>query len=72
MGTIDENNYRQRVGRNIRILREREGISLRRFAKMIGMDYAHLSNIETGKANPTLDILAKIADGLDQDIRDLF
>ena len=39
---------------------------------MIGMDYAHLSNIETGKANPTLDILAKIAEGLDQDVRDLF
>ena len=37
---------------NIRIPRERRA-SLRRFAKMIGIDYAHLSNIETGKANPT-------------------
>ena len=72
MAMIEQNPNRIRLGRNIRILRERQGISLRKFAKMVSMDYAYLSNIENGKVNPTLDVISKIADGLDQDVRDLF
>ena len=72
MAMIEQNPNRIRLGRNIRILRERQGIALRKFAKMVGMDYAYLSNIENGKVNPTLDVISKIADGLDQDVRDLF
>ena len=72
MAMIEQNPNRIRLGRNIRILRERQGISLRKFAKMVGMDYAYLSNLETGKVTPTLDVISKIADGLDQDVRDLF
>ncbi|HIT45395.1 MAG TPA: helix-turn-helix transcriptional regulator [Candidatus Aphodovivens excrementavium] len=64
--------HRARLGRNIRILRIRRGLSLRKFGQMIGVDYAYLSNIETAKANTTVDVLAKIADGLEVDIRDLF
>ena len=68
----DGKRYRQHLGGTIRRLRVNEGISLRRFAEMVGMDYAYLSNIERGQANPTVDVLAKIADGLGVDIRDLF
>lgn len=64
--------HRARLGRNIRILRVKHGLSLRKFGQMIGVDYAYLSNIETAKANATVDVLAKIAEGLDVDIRDLF
>lgn len=39
---------------------------------MTGIDYAYLSNIENGKANATVDVLAKIADGLGVTIKDLF
>lgn len=64
--------HRARLGRNIRILRIQRGLSLRTFGQMIGVDYAYLSNIETAKANATVDVLAKIAEGVDVDIRDLF
>lgn len=72
MKNKDVNPYTLRLGRNIRILRTQQNISLRLFAKMVEMDYAYLSNIETGKANPTLSVIAKIAEGLDTDVRDLF
>lgn len=64
--------HRERLGRNIRILRVKRGLSLRVFGQMIGVDYAYLSNIETGKANASVDVLQKIAEGLGVDIRDLF
>lgn len=63
---------RSLLGKNVRNMRESEHISLRRFAKMVDMDYAYLSNIETGKANPTVDVLEKIANGLGCEIQDLF
>lgn len=39
---------------------------------MVGMDYAYICSIEGGKANPTLDVLSKIASGLDVEIVELF
>ena len=65
-------NYRHTVGRNIRTLREAQGLSLRRFALMVDMDYTYLCEIEKGKANATVDILAKIAAGLEVDPADFF
>lgn len=64
--------YRLIVGRNVKALREAQGLSLRRFALMVGMDYTYLCEIETGKANPTIDVLAKIAAGLEIEPEALF
>lgn len=63
---------RQRVGANIRDLRDAQHLSQRKFAQMVDMDHAHVSNIENGSTNPTLDTLSNIADGLDVDISALF
>ena len=65
-------NYRKLVGENIRRLRVSQGLSLRRFGMMIGMDYSYLHDIEHGKANATIDALAKISAGLEIDLADLF
>lgn len=72
MDNVRTKPHRERLGRNVRILRVERGLSLRTFGQMIGVDYAYLSNIENGKANASVDILEKIAEGLDVDIRDLF
>lgn len=63
---------RQRVGANIRDLRNAQNLSQRKFAQMVDMDHAHVSNIENGSRNPTLDTLSNIADGLDVDVSALF
>lgn len=60
------------MGANIRRLRTRQRISLRKFALMTEIDYSNLSNIENGKANVSLDLLTKIAEGLGVDLKELF
>ena len=52
------------IGNNIRQLRIEQGISLRKFALMVGADPAHLSRIERGLVDPCISTIGKIADGL--------
>lgn len=52
------------VGSNIRIEREKRRIKLRELAKDINISASFLSQVETGKALPSLATLKKIADEL--------
>ena len=52
------------VGRNIREAREAKGLSLRAFASSIGIDYAHLCNIENGRANPKVSTVLYVGEAL--------
>lgn len=63
---------RRLVGARINELRRTQGLSLRKLAQMVNMDYAYICNIESGQANPTLDALSKIAAGLDVAVIELF
>ena len=56
--------YRHVLGKEIRRRREDQGLSLRGFASMIGIDYTYLFKIEHGTTNATIDMLVCIADGL--------
>lgn len=53
------------VGRNLRRLRTRRGHSLERLAKLSGVSRAMLSQIETGKSAPTINLLWKVATALE-------
>ncbi len=53
------------VGARIRLLRGEKGLSLRKAATLSGMSASLLSQIETGKVNPSLATLRKIAQSLD-------
>jgi transcriptional regulator with XRE-family HTH domain len=53
------------VGSRIRLLRGEKGLSLRKVATLSGMSPSLLSQIETGKVNPSLSTLRKIAQALD-------
>ena len=59
------------MGMNLRSLREEQKISLRKFGLMTGVDYHYISLIEYGEANPTIDTLEKLADGLGTDVHSL-
>lgn len=56
------------IGNNIRQLRIMQGISLRKFALMVGIGSAHLSRIERGLVDSYVLTIGKIADGLGVDI----
>lgn len=73
MAYDDASNLVKRIiGRNIRTLREATGQSQTQFAEMIGINRSYYSRIEGGKENQSLNILVKIADGLDVPCTALF
>jgi len=52
------------LGRKIREIRKRQGLSQEMLAERAGISSQYVSNIERGKENPTLDLLLKLADAL--------
>lgn len=54
----------QALGETIRVLREERGHGLRRFALRVAVSAPHLSRIERGLANPTPEVIKRIADEL--------
>ena len=53
------------------MLREKQGLSQRKFALMVDTNQTHLWQIETGRTNIGFDLLCRIADGLGVQVRDL-
>lgn len=53
------------VGRRVRELRERRGVSLSELARRAAVGKATLSGLEAGTRNPTLDTLQAVATALD-------
>ena len=58
------NDPKKGVGSRIASLRAKQGLSQRRFAMIIGLDRSSLNRIESGKGNPTVSTLIRIANGL--------
>jgi transcriptional regulator with XRE-family HTH domain len=53
----------QRLGEKLRILRERNNVSLRKLASDLGMkSHAHLGRIETGEKKPSAELILTLAD----------
>ncbi len=56
----------------IREIRQRKGLTLQELAKKAGgMSYTFLSNVETGKADPSLSTLRRLAKALKVRVVDL-
>ena len=62
---------RKRLGERIKALREQQGLSQRKLALMIGSNQTHIWQIENGTVNLGLDILCRLADALEVNVRDL-
>ena len=61
---MENNAIKVQMGQAIRRLREKERLSQERLALMVGISRQHLSNVESGKANVSVVVLLKIAEGL--------
>ncbi len=59
------------IGRRVRTCRKRAGLSLESLARASGVSKAMLSQIEQSKANPTVVVMYKIAQGLGMDLGEL-
>jgi transcriptional regulator with XRE-family HTH domain len=66
-----DDEYRLKLGARIRSKREAAGISVRKFSLMVGIHRNYITRIELGRANPSIEILKKIAHGLETDVSEL-
>jgi transcriptional regulator with XRE-family HTH domain len=60
-----------RLGRNIRQLRQARNLTQQQMAKLSGLPRATWSNLESGSANPTLSVLLKVAAALQVSLEDI-
>ena len=63
---------KERIGKRIRALRLAKGWSQVEMADFLAMNRSYLSEIETGKTDPSLTMLKKISDGLSVSLSQLF
>ena len=62
-------NILERIGLNITIIREQQGLTQEKLAELAGLHRAYIGQIERGEKNIGLRNLEKIAKALDVNIR---
>lgn len=60
-----------RIGKNVKKLREKKGITQEKLAFEANLNRAYIGYIERGERNPSTDTLAKLAKGLKVSLKDL-
>lgn len=63
---------RNKVGKKIRELRYKQGLSQEKLAEYVNISREHLSCLERGKYSPNLETLYNISVFFDVDIKDFF
>ncbi len=64
-------NEAKKLGENLKRIRTAKGISQGDIARSLDVDKAFISNIENGKANPTLATIAKLAKAIGVSVGEL-
>ena len=65
-------NADEELGKQIRVLRERCGLSIRKLAERANMTPAVISSVERGKVSPSITTLRKILEALGTDMATFF
>ncbi|ENG3801793.1 helix-turn-helix domain-containing protein [Proteus mirabilis] len=68
----ESDNIKVLFGQRVKQLRLEAGMSQEAFADRCGLDRTYISGIERGVRNPTLEVIGRIAEGLEREIVDLF
>jgi transcriptional regulator with XRE-family HTH domain len=63
---------RKRLGQRIKHLRRVRGDTQERLAERIDINAKYLSSVERGEEHPTLDLLRRLAEGLQVELPELF
>lgn len=63
---------REDIAKKLKESRKHARLSQQKLADSIGMNRTYISDIEVGKGNPSLDVIVKIARGLDISLKYLF
>lgn len=68
---MDNKEFLFKLGQKIRILRTQKNYSQEFLAEKSDSDKGYISNIESGKANPSIIYLKQIADALESEVSEL-
>ena len=60
---------RESVVRQLKEVRKGKGMSQQELAELVGTKKSNISRLESGRYNPSLDFLIKVADGLGKQIQ---
>lgn len=60
---------RQSVVRQLKEVRKDQGMTQEKLAELVGTKKSNISRLESGRYNPSLDFLVKVADGLGKQIQ---
>lgn len=63
---------RELIAQNVRRIRVALGVSQERLAFDAGVDRSYLGGVERGEANPTVDVLERLAETLGVPLAELF
>lgn len=61
----------KKLGENLKALRTKKNITQTGLAKTLGVDKSFVSNIESGKTNPTLSTITNLAQALEVSTNEL-
>lgn len=68
---MEDKEFLFKLGQKIKILRTQKGYSQEFLAEKSDTDRGHISNIESGKANPSIIYLKQLANALECELSDL-
>jgi transcriptional regulator with XRE-family HTH domain len=69
---MSDNSLQINVGKQIQKIRESKGLSQQDLAAKCNFEKSNMSRLETGRVNPTLSTLEKVAKALDISLVELF
>ena len=64
----EHNPARQEIAAQLRQVRKEQGMTQERLAEKVGTRKSNISRLESGRYNPSLDFLEKVAGGLGREI----
>ncbi len=66
---MEQNDARHQVARQIKDVRKEQGMTQESLAELVGTKKSNISRLESGRYNPSLDFLVKVAKGLGKQIQ---
>ena len=65
----ERSNASQEVAKQLRDVRKSQGMTQESLAELVGTKKSNISRLESGRYNPSLDLLVKVAGGLGKQIQ---
>jgi transcriptional regulator with XRE-family HTH domain len=72
MGKRAPSAVKKTFGSRLRALRKAASMSQLELGERSGLDYTYVGGIERGERNPTLEVISKLADGLQIEVEQMF